>query len=108
MSLILCRITEPYECIRCDVPRYKLLTYGDEYFLDTTDGTIIDFEYAYDRKWADKRERAMDQVDRYMQDLDYLHSLHMAEAEYLDSDRCSILIRQNDHRKDETLLCRRY
>lgn len=84
LSLILCRITEPYECLRCDVPRYKLLTYGDEYFLDTTDGTIIDFEYAYDRKWADKRERAMDQVDRYMQDLDYLHSLHMAEAEYLD------------------------
>lgn len=84
MALILCRITEPYECIRCDVPHYKLLAYGDEYFLDTTDGTIIDFQYAYDRKWAAKKEEGMRQAEKYLDNLSYLQSLHQAEAEYLD------------------------
>lgn len=84
LALILCRITEPYECIRCDVPRYKLLAYGDEYFLDTTDGTIIDFNYAHDRKWAAKREEGIRKADKYLDDLSYISALHQAEAEYLE------------------------
>lgn len=84
MSLILCRITNPYECIRCDIPPYKLLAYGDEYFLDTADGAIIDFEYMHDRKWQQKKEEGYQLVDKYMQDLDYISSLHQAERDYLD------------------------
>ena len=84
MSLILCRITNPYECLRCDVPAYKLLSYGDEYFLDTSDGTIIDFEYMHDRKWQQKREEGQRLVDHYMQDLDYISALRQAERDYLD------------------------
>lgn len=84
MSLILCRITDPYECIRCDIPAYKMLAYGDEYFLDTSDGTIIDFEYAYDRKWAAKKEEGMEKAAQYMEQLSYLSSLHQAERDYLD------------------------
>ena len=59
MALILCRITDPYECIRCDIPYYKLLAYGDEYFLDTDDGAIIDFEYAHDRNGQQKEKKDM-------------------------------------------------
>ena len=75
MSLILCRITEPNECIRCDIPYYKLLAYGDEYFIDTTDGTIIDFNYAHDRKWEKKREEGYAKAQQYMEGFDYITSL---------------------------------
>ena len=84
MSLILCRITEPYECIRCDIPYYKLLSYGDEYFIDTKDGAIIDFQYAYDMKWQQKREEGQRKADMYMQDFDYISSLREAEREYMN------------------------
>ena len=84
LSLILCRITDPYECIRCDIPYYKLLAYGDEYFLDTDDGAIIDFNYAYDRKWAAKKEEGYNKAQRYMENLDYISSLREAEREYMN------------------------
>lgn len=84
MSLILCRITEPNECIRCDIPYYKLLAYGDEYFIDTTDGAIIDFNYAYDRKWAEKREKGYNKAQQYMEGFDYISSLREAEREYMN------------------------
>ncbi len=84
MSLILCRITEPNECIRCDIPYYKLLAYGDEYFIDTTDGAIIDFNYAYDRKWAEKREEGYNKAQQYMEGFDYISSLREAEREYMN------------------------
>ena len=84
MSLILCRITEPNECIRCDIPYYKLLSYGDEYFIDTTDGTIIDFNYAHDRKWEKKREEGYAKAQQYMEGFDYITSLREAEREYMN------------------------
>lgn len=84
MSLILCRITEPNECIRCDIPYYKLLAYGDEYFIDTTDGTIIDFNYAHDRKWEKKREEGYAKAQQYMEGFDYITSLREAEREYMN------------------------
>lgn len=84
MALILCRITDPYECLRCDIPANKLLAYGDEYFLDTSDGAIIDFEYAYDRKWAAKQEEGMAKAAQYMEQLSYVSALHQAERDYLD------------------------
>ena len=84
MALILCRITDPNECIRCDIPYYKLLAYGDEYFIDTTDGAIIDFEYAHDRKWQKKKEEGYERAQRYMEDLDYITSLRQAERDYMD------------------------
>ena len=84
MALILCRITDPYECLRCDIPYYKLLAYGDEYFLDTDDGAIIDFEYAHDKKWADKREKGYENAQQYLETLDYISSLRQAEREYME------------------------
>ena len=84
MALILCRITDPYECIRCDVPYYKLLAYGDEYFLDTDDGAIIDFEYAHDRKKKKKREEGYAKAQQYMEGFDYISSLREAEREYMN------------------------
>ena len=83
MALILCRITDPYECIRCDVPYYKLLAYGDEYFLDTNDGAIIDFNYAYDRKWAAKKEEGYNKAQHYMENLDYISSLKEKKKKYM-------------------------
>lgn len=84
MSLILCRITDPYECLRCDIPYYKLLSYGDEYFLDTTDGAIIDFEYAHDMKWAKKKEEGYQRAAEYLEGLDYISSLRQAERDYMN------------------------
>ena len=84
MSLILCRITDPYECLRCNIPYYKLQAYGDEYFLDTEDGAIIDFEYAYDQKWTSKKEEGYNKAQHYMENLDYISSLREAEREYMN------------------------
>ena len=58
MALILKRITNPYECVRCSVTK-KLITYGEEYYWDPIDNFVVDFEYYYDRKLAMKREEAM-------------------------------------------------
>ena len=58
MALILKRITNPYECVRCSVTN-KLISYGEEYYWDPIDNFIVDFEYYYDRKLAMKREEAM-------------------------------------------------
>ena len=59
MALILKRITNPYECVRCSVTK-KLITYGEEYYWDPIDNFVVDFEYYYDRKLAMKREEAID------------------------------------------------
>ncbi len=100
MALILCRITDPYECLRCDVPAYKMLAYGDEYFLDTTDGAIIDFEYAYDRKWAAKQEEGMQKAAQYMEQMSYVSALHQAERDYLDK---TLLDRKQWYEEDKNV-----
>lgn len=82
MSLILCRVTDPYECIRCDITR-RIISYGEEYLLDTEDGTIIDFNFYYDMKWAKKKEEGMAKAEEYLGVLDYRSMLFQKEREFL-------------------------
>ena len=53
MALILKRVTNPYECVRCSITR-KCISYGEEYYEDDEDGTIIDFNYYYDMMYQKK------------------------------------------------------
>lgn len=82
MALILCRITDPYECVRCDITR-KIISYGEEYFLDTIDGTIIDFNFYHDTKWAKKKEEGMQKAEEYLGILDYRQALFQKQREFL-------------------------
>ena len=58
MALHLKRIVDPYFCCRCDITR-KIIAYGDYYYEDDEDGFIVDYNYYYDRKMAEKMEKAL-------------------------------------------------
>ena len=83
MALILQRITNPYECVRCCVTR-KLITYGEEYYWDPIDNFVVDFEYYYDRKLAMERERNMYKIQNAMNALSYKQQLINAERDFLE------------------------
>lgn len=83
MALILKRITNPYECVRCSVTR-KLITYGEEYYWDPIDNFIVDFEYYYDRKLAMKREEAMWKINQATSGLSYKQQMLAAERDFLE------------------------
>lgn len=83
MALILKRITNPYECVRCSVTR-KLISYGEEYYYDPNDNFIVDFNYYYDRKLAMKREEAQHKVNQAMGMFDYKQQLIAEERAFLE------------------------
>ena len=83
MALILKRITNPYECVRCSVTN-KLISYGEEYYWDPIDNFIVDFEYYYDRKLAMKREEAMWKVHQATSLLSYKQQMLNAEIDFLE------------------------
>lgn len=82
MALVLKRITSPYECVRCSITR-KIISYGEEYYEDDEDGTIIDFNYYYDTKMAKKIEEAMPNVEASMDRFGYQQMLIQKQREYL-------------------------
>lgn len=83
MALVLKRITNPYECKRCSITR-KIIAYGDEYYEDDEDGLIVDFNYYYDKKFAQKVEEAQPLVSDAMDRFAYQQRLMQKEREFLD------------------------
>lgn len=83
MALILKRITNPYECVRCCITK-KLITYGEEYYWDPIDNFVVDFEYYYDRKLAMKREEAMWKINQATSGLAYKQQMLNAERDFLE------------------------
>ena len=83
MAMILKRITNPYECVRCCVTK-KLITYGEEYYWDPIDNFVVDFEYYYDRKLAMKREEAMWKINQATNGLAYKQQMLNAERDFLE------------------------
>ena len=82
MALVLKRVTNPYECVRCHVTR-KIISYGEEYLEDDEDGFIVDFNYYYDLKLAKKREEAMPLLEASMDRFGYQQALIQKQREFL-------------------------
>lgn len=82
MALVLKRIIHPNDCLRCDITR-KILSYGDEYYEDTEDGTIIDFNFYHDTKWARKKEEGIANYEKQMGQLDYRMSMFQRQRDFL-------------------------
>ena len=82
MALILKRITNPYECVRCSVTN-KIISYGEEYYWDPIDNFVVDFNYYYDQKLAMKREEALYKVNQATSLLSYKQQLINAERDFL-------------------------
>lgn len=83
MALVLRRVTHPWECVRCSITK-KIISYGEEYYYDTEDGTIIDFNYYYDKKFQQRVEEAMPKVDMKMSQLDYQVNMLEKERQFLE------------------------
>ena len=83
MALVLKRITNPYECVRCHITR-KIISYGEEYYEDDDDGLIVDFNYYYDLKLAKRREEAMPAVQQAMDRFGYQQALIQKQREFLN------------------------
>lgn len=82
MALVLKRITNPYECVRCNVTR-KIISYGEEYYEDDDDGFIVDFNYYYDTKLAMKRDEAMPLLEASMDRFGYQQQLIQRQRDFL-------------------------
>lgn len=84
MALMLKRVTNPYECVKCSITK-KLISYGEEYLEDDIDGTIVDFNYYYDKKINKKRQEAYDTlVNDAMDRFAYRQSLIQKQRDFLD------------------------
>lgn len=83
MALVLKRITNPYECVKCSITR-KIISYGEEYLEDDEDGTIVDFNYYYDKKFNKKIQDAQSLVTESMDRFAYQQVLLQREREFLD------------------------
>lgn len=82
MALILKRIINPYECVRCDITR-KIISYGEEYYEDDEDGTIIDFEFYHDSKWAKKKEEGIAEFEKRIGEIDYRMQMAQRQRDFL-------------------------
>ena len=83
MALVLKRMTDPYVCKRCSITR-KIISYGEEYYEDDVDGTIIDFNYYYDTKFAQKVQDSMYKVDESMDIFAYKQTMLQKERQFLN------------------------
>lgn len=85
MALHLKRITDPYFCCHCDITR-KLIAYGDYYYEDDEDGFIVDYNYYYDRKMADKMALALQnpEINQALDSMTYKTMMRQKEREMLD------------------------
>ena len=85
MALHLKRITDPYFCCHCDITR-KLITYGDYYYEDDEDGFIVDYNYYYDRKMANKIDQALQnpEINYAMDSMSYKTMMRQKEREMFD------------------------
>lgn len=85
MALVLKRITWPYDCVKCDITR-KLIAYGDYYYEDDEDGFIVDAEYYYQRKMAEKYEKALldPEILAGADAISYQTAMRQAERQLLD------------------------
>ena len=85
MALHLKRIVDPYFCCRCDITR-KIIAYGDYYYEDDEDGFIVDYNYYYDRKMAEKMEQALlnPEIQAAQDSISYQTQMRAAERQLLD------------------------
>lgn len=85
MALYLKRITDPYFCCHCDITR-KIIRYPDFYYEDDEDGFIVDYNYYYDRKMAEKMETALKnpEIQYALDSMSYQTMMREAERQHLD------------------------
>lgn len=85
MALHLKRITDPYFCCHCDITR-KIIAYGDYYYEDDEDGFIVDYNYYYDKKMAEKTMQAMKnpEISHGLDSVSYHTMMRQAERAMLD------------------------
>ena len=85
MALHLKRITDPYFYCHCDITR-KIIAYGDYYYEDDEDGFIVDYNYYYDRKMAEKTQAALQnpEISHALDSMSYKTMMRQAERQMLD------------------------
>lgn len=85
MALHLKRITDPYFCCHCDITR-KIIMYPDFYYEDDEDGFIVDYNYYYDRKMAEKTQIALQnpEIQQSLDSMSYHTMMREAERQLLE------------------------
>lgn len=85
MTLHLKRVTNPYECIRCDISK-KLIIYNHFYYEDDEDGLIVDADYYHRRKQQARVEKALlnPELNVPQDAMSYQTMMREKEREYLE------------------------
>lgn len=99
MALVLKRIVNPYEAVRCSVTK-EWIMYPDYYYEDDVTGEVVSFEYYYDEKMRRRLERNQPILDRALNGIEYKLAMKEAEREYLQKTLFERPIFDNNDIKD--------
>lgn len=98
-TLVLNRITHPYQALRCHATN-KTLSYGDYFYYDTETGHVIDEEFYNRMKLKRRRDNAMGNVNKAQSEVQYRNQLLVKTADYLQRNILEF-DRLQDHQHEE-------
>lgn len=83
MALMLKRITNPYEAVKCSITK-EWIMYPDYYYEDDQDGLIVSYDYYCEEKKRRKLEKAEKDVNLATSAVEYKVLLKEKEREFLE------------------------
>ncbi len=83
MALVLKRITNPYEAVKCSITK-EWIMYPDYYYEDDEDGLIVDYDYYCEEKRRRRLEKAEPDVNRAMSSVEYRVMLKEKERQFME------------------------
>lgn len=83
MALVLKRIVNPYEAIKCDITK-EWIMYPDYYYEDDQDGLVVSYNYYCDEKKRRRYEEALPDANYASNFAEYQILLKEKEREFLE------------------------
>ncbi len=83
MALMLKRITDPYEAVKCSITK-EWIMYPDYYYEDDEDGLIVSYDYYCEEKKRRRLEKAEPDVNRAMNSVEYRIMLKEKERQFME------------------------
>ena len=77
------RITQPYEAVKCSIPK-EWIQYPDYYYEDDEDGLIVSYDYYCEEKKRRRLEKAEPDVNLATSSIEYRVMLKEKERQFLE------------------------
>ena len=101
--LILKQVTQPYEVLKCKISN-QMIIYGDFYYEDNEDGTIVKYEvYKKIRDKARRDKFDYSQLEKAQNEREYRQMIRKAQSEFLIEDMLTRPVAKNGEIKENGL-----